>query len=225
MERSSVISSREAHAVFALDLLRFRDRRAQSDGQIVAEMIAADGHGPGVAHHAAGIDDQLRRAAADIEQAAAQFAFVLREHGFRRGQRLERGVADHDAGAIDGRDHVLRGGHRSRDDMHVYFQLLSDHSDGIADVVLVIDQKILREHVQDFAIVGQGDGARGVHGTAHVLFLDIARASAQRNAASAIHAAYVAAGNCRPRRIPPARWRRPRLPRARGGWSSRRHPD
>ncbi len=68
-------------AVFALDALRFGNRRAQTDGQIVAEVIAANGHGAGMTDHAAGIDDQLSRTAADIKQAAAELAFILREHG------------------------------------------------------------------------------------------------------------------------------------------------
>ena len=154
-----------------------------------------------MANHAAGVDDQLRGAAADIEQAAAQLAFVLREHGIRRGQRLERGVADHDAGAIDGGDHVLRRRDRRRDDVHVYFQALPDHADGIADVVLLVDQKFLRQHMQNFAVFGKRNGARGVHGPAHVLLFDIARAGAQRNSPSAIHSAHVAAGNADHRRL------------------------
>ena len=165
--------------MLALDVLRFRNRRAQPHGQIVGEVIAADGHRPGVTNHAAGIDDQLRRAAADIQQAAAKFALVLRKHGVGGGQRLERGIADDDAGAIDGRDHVLRGRDRSRDDVHVYFEALADHADGIADVVLLVDEKFLREHVQNFAVFRKRNGARGVHGAAHVLSFDIARAGAQ----------------------------------------------
>ena len=74
-------------AVLALDFFRFGNRRAQADGEVVGEVIAADGQGRGVAHHAAGEDDQFGGAAADIQQAAAQFALVLREHGFGRSQR------------------------------------------------------------------------------------------------------------------------------------------
>ena len=129
-------------AVLALDFFRFGNRRAQADGKVVGEMIAADGQGRGVAHHAAGEDDQFRGAAADIEQAAAQFALVLREDGFGGGQRLERGVGDHHAGAIDGGDHILRGRRRGGDDVHVDFELLPDHADGIANVVLRVDAEI-----------------------------------------------------------------------------------
>ena len=41
--------------VLALYFFGFGDRRAQADGEIVCEMIAADGHCRGVAHDAAGV--------------------------------------------------------------------------------------------------------------------------------------------------------------------------
>jgi hypothetical protein len=60
--------------------------------------------------------------------------------------------------------------------VHVDFELLADHADGIADAVLAIDDEFLREHVQDVAIFRKRDGARGVHGAAHVFALDVAGA-------------------------------------------------
>jgi hypothetical protein len=39
----------------------------------------------------------------------------------------------------------------------------------------VIDQKILREDMQDLAILGQRDGASGINGAPDVLFFDIPR--------------------------------------------------
>jgi len=69
-------------AVPALDPLGFRDRRTQTDGKIVGEVIAADGDVAGVVHNYAAVNDAFRSTAADIEQAAAKLAFVLRECGF-----------------------------------------------------------------------------------------------------------------------------------------------
>ncbi len=148
-----------------------------------------------MADDAARIDNQLRRAAADVEQAAAQLAFILREHGFGRSQRLESRVADNDSRAIDGGHNILGRGDRRRDDVDIYFQALPNHADGIADVVLVIDQKLLRQHVQDFAILRKGDGSSGVHGAPHVFLFDIPRPGAERNSATAVHAAQMAAGD------------------------------
>ena len=79
--------------------------------------------------------------------------------------------------------------------MHVHFELQADHADGVADAVLLVHPEFLREHVQNFAVFRQGDGARGVHGTADVFPLDIARPRGQHDSAAAIHAADVAAGH------------------------------
>ena len=65
-------------------------------------MIAADGDGRSVAHDSAGKCDHLRGAAADVEQAGAEFAFVLREASFGGSERLENGVV-HDARRRDSR--------------------------------------------------------------------------------------------------------------------------
>ena len=135
-------SSCQAQPWCALDFFGFGNGRAQSDGEIVGEMVAADGQGRRVAHHAAGENDQFGGAAADVQQAAAEFALVLREHGFGGGQRLERRFADHHAGAIHGGDDILRGRRRGGDDVHVDFEFLPDHADGIADAVLAIDAEI-----------------------------------------------------------------------------------
>ncbi len=95
--------------MLALDFLRLGNRRAQPDREVVREMIAAHGKGRRVAQHAVAEDHQFCRAAADVEQAASHLAFVLREAGFRRGQRLEYRVRDFHTGLIDGDHQVLHG--------------------------------------------------------------------------------------------------------------------
>src|SRR5277367_6197833 len=66
----------------AFDFFRFAARRAQADGEIVGEMIAAHWNRGGVTDYATGEGDHFRGAAADIEQAGAELAFILREAGF-----------------------------------------------------------------------------------------------------------------------------------------------
>ena len=58
-------------AVMALDPFRFGNRGAQADGEIVAEVVAADGDDTGVANNSAAVDDEFGGAAADVEQADA----------------------------------------------------------------------------------------------------------------------------------------------------------
>src|SRR5258707_5236556 len=96
----------------------FRDWRAQTDREIVGEMVPADWHSAGVAHDSAAVDDQLGGAATDIEQTSTEVAFVLSKASLRGGQRLDNGVADQDSGAIFGGNEVFRRRHPRCD--HVY---------------------------------------------------------------------------------------------------------
>ena len=146
-------------------------------------------------------DDHFGGAAADVEQAAAKFALVLRQAGFGRGERLEHRVIDTHAGAIYRRDDILRGGTRGGDDVDVDFEALADHTDRVADVVLVIQEKFLREDVQDFAIFRQLHAAGGFDGPADVVALHVARARAYRDAAAAVYAADVRASDADQRRF------------------------
>src|SRR5258706_12605182 len=79
--------------------------------------------------------------------------------------------------------------------MNVDFQALAHHGHGIANIVLCVDKKFLGKYVQDHAIVRQRDIARRIHGALDVVAIDIARAMPQRNAAAAVDAANVTAGN------------------------------
>src|SRR5271156_4747260 len=158
-------------------------------------MIAADWNCRGVTDYPAGEGDHLGGAAADIEQAGAEFALVLREAGFGRSEGLEDGVVHADAGAIYRGDNILGGGAGSGDDVDVRFQALADHADCVADIILRVQRKFLREDVQDFAVFGQLHAAGGFDGAAHVVALHIARARAYGDAAAAIHAAHMRAGD------------------------------
>ena len=74
----------------------------------------------------------------------AEIALILRQTGFRGGQRFEDSIADKDAGLVRRSDEILRGGNRRCDQMNVCFQALTDHSDGIANAILCVDQKFMR---------------------------------------------------------------------------------
>ena len=78
--------------------------------------------------------------------------------------------------------------------MDVCFEALADHADRVADVVLLVQEKFLREDVQDFAIFRQLHAARCFDGAADVVALHVARARAYRDAAAAVYAADVRAG-------------------------------
>ena len=79
--------------------------------------------------------------------------------------------------------------------MHVRFEMLADHSNGVADAVVRVHDKFVRKDVKNFTIFGKGDVARGVHGSLHVVAFDVARTIAERDAAAAVNAANVVAGD------------------------------
>src|ERR1700722_189334 len=187
--------------VQALDFFRFAAGRAQADGEIVREVIAAHWNCRSVAHYAAAEGDHLRGAAADVEQARAEFALVLREAGFGGSERLKDRVVHAHARAIYRGDDILRGGAGGGDDVDVCFQPLADHADRVADIILRVERKFLRQHVQHFAVFGQLHAARGFDGPAHVVALHVARPRAYGNAAAAVDAAHMRAGYADQRRF------------------------
>ena len=85
---------RRRTAMMTLDAFCFRNWCAQTDCQIVSEMIAANGHSASVANYASAVDDEPGCAAADVEHAAAQIALILGEARLRGGERLEDRVVD-----------------------------------------------------------------------------------------------------------------------------------
>src|SRR5713226_6480389 len=79
--------------------------------------------------------------------------------------------------------------------MDVDFETLADHADGVAYSDLRIHPEFMREDVQDFAVFWKRDVAGGVHGTADILALDVSRPVSQSDAATAVDAAHVGAGD------------------------------
>ena len=74
-------------ALFAFQPLGFRNRRAQSHRNIVAEMFSADRQNNGMPHGAVVVDRHAGFSAADVDQNRSQFFFVVAENGFGRGNR------------------------------------------------------------------------------------------------------------------------------------------
>src|SRR5437667_30565 len=182
-------------AVAALEPFRLRNGRAQANGEIIGEVIASDRNGATVTHHASAEDKQFGGAAADVQEATAEVALVLREAGFRGSERFENCIGDEDSSLVRVGDEILGGGDGGSDEMNVHFQPLANHADGVANAVLRIHHEFVRKDMKDFAVFGQGDVASGVDGAAHVFALDVSRTLTQSDAAAAVYPAHVAAGD------------------------------
>src|SRR4029077_1535146 len=181
--------------VAALEPFRFGDRRAQTDGEIVREVVATNRNRAGMTHHASAENQQFRGPAADVQEATAEIALILRQTGFRGGQRFEDSIADEDAGLVGGGDEILRGGDGGSHEMDVRFQPVADHADGVANAALRIHHEFMGKDVQNLPVIRKGDIAGCVHGAAHVFALDVSRALSQGDAATAVYAAHVASGH------------------------------
>src|SRR5712692_3538926 len=182
-------------AVASLDSFRFGNWRAQADGEIVREVIAANRNCAGVTHHSAAEDNQFRGAAADIQQAAAKVALVLRQTRFCRSEQFEHRIADEDSGFVRGGDQILRGGNGGSHQMDVDFEPLADHPDRVANAILRVHHEFMRKHVQNLAVFGKGDVARRIHGAADVVALDVSRTLSKGDAAAAVYPAHVGSGH------------------------------
>ena len=99
---------RQRASALALELLGVGNRRAQADGDVVGEVIAADADDAGVPEAAALEDREVGRAAADVDERHAQLFLVRRQHRLARRELLDDGVDDADARAVHARDDVLR---------------------------------------------------------------------------------------------------------------------
>src|SRR5258708_26590211 len=156
-------------------------------------MIAANSNRAGVTSHAAAEDKHFCGAAADVQQAAAKIALVLREARFRGSQRLKDRIGDKDAGLVRGGDEILRGGNGRSHQMDVDFQALAEHADGVANAALGVDNKFMRKNVQNFATFRKRYVASSINGAAHVFALDVPRPLSQADATAAVYAAHAAA--------------------------------
>ena len=79
----------ERRAVFELQFFRAAQRHFQAVGQIVGNVVAADRQHAGVLDDAVGIDDVIRRAAADVNDQRAQFLLLVRQQRERRREAVE----------------------------------------------------------------------------------------------------------------------------------------
>src|SRR5438874_13144809 len=178
-----------------LDAFCFGNRRTQANRKVVGEMIAANGNGARVAHHSTSIDDQLGGAAADVEQTSAEVALVLSEASFGGSKRLDDRITDQNPSTVSGGDQILRRGNRGSDNVHIGFQPLSNHTDGITNAVVRVHGKFVRKHMKHFAVFRERNVASGVNGAANIFAFNIAWTIAESHAAAAIQSANMAASD------------------------------
>src|SRR5690606_27094606 len=178
-----------------LDLLGVIRRRAQAHRDIVRHLIAGNRNDGRMPDRTAREDRDVRRTAADIDETHAELLLVIRKHRVARCQLLEHDVLDRKPAALHALDDVLRRALRARDDVHLGFEAHARHADRLANAFLAVDEKFLRQDVQDLLVGRNRDRPRGID---HAL--DVFRSHflvANRDDAVRVEAAHVAAGNAR----------------------------
>src|SRR3984885_1354962 len=75
--------------------------------------------------------------------------------------------------------------------MQIHLQPVADHADGVMNTGLLVENKLLRQQVNDLPIGGQRDGARAIDGGAYIFAGDFAQPVSQADAALAVDAAHV----------------------------------
>src|SRR5262249_9326870 len=128
-------------AVAQLELLGFLGRGTQRHGDVVGHLIAGDRNDRGVSDRATGEDGEVSRAAAYIHQTHAQILFVVVEHRQGGGERLQHDVTDLEPAPAHALGDVLHGGNGTGDDVHLDFQPYAAHPEGLAHVLLPVDDE------------------------------------------------------------------------------------
>ena len=75
--------------------------------------------------------------------------------------------------------------------MQIHLQPVADHTDRVMDSWLIVEDKLLRQQVDNLPISGQGNGARAVNCGAYILAGNLAQTVSQADAALAVDAAHV----------------------------------
>ena len=83
------------------------------------------------------------------------------------------------------------GACRAGGDVEIDFQAIADHTDGVVNAGLFVEDELLGQKVDDLAVGRERDGPGAIDGGAHVFSGDFAEARAQADAAAAVQTADV----------------------------------
>ena len=120
--------------------------------------------------------------------ATPELLLVVGQHRLAGGQLLDDGFGDADARAVDAGDDVLRRALAAGDDVDVHLEPGAGHADRRADAVLLVDDEVLRQHVQDLAAGRQRHGLGRVDRPPHVVARDLAVLAGDGDHAAAVEA-------------------------------------
>jgi hypothetical protein len=185
--------ARRGHAELLLDALGLVERRPQPHGDVVGDVVAPEPQHRRVLDRAVGEDGEVGGAAADVDETHAEVALIVGQRGLRRGEGLEHDVDDVEAGLVGALHDVLCTRHGRGDDVDLGFEADAAHAEGLPHAVLIVDDELLRDHVDHLAVHRDRHGLGGVDHPAHVALAHLP--VLDRDDAVGVEAANVAAGD------------------------------
>ena len=140
-------------AVLLLQPLGVGLRHAEAVHDVARDVVAAEGDRAEVADLPLVEDGEVGRARAHLDERDAELLLVLGQHGERAGERLEHELAHLVAGALDALAQVDRRRRADRDEVHLRLEPRAAHPDRIADAGVLVDGVLLRDGVQQLAVL------------------------------------------------------------------------
>ena len=162
------VRTREPRAVRALDVFGLGRRRLEPEGDVVTQDVPADRDRRAVDHAAVGKNRDVGRAAADVEQDAADVLFFRKQRCRRRCQGLEHDPGRFQTGTMHAFEHVGDERRAAGDDVRVDFEPAAGHPKRIGYAILAVDRVMPRQGMDDLAVGCEVDDLRCIDDALHV---------------------------------------------------------
>ena len=121
-----------------------------------------------MADGAVGINGNIGRTAADIDDAHAQIFFVFSQNSLTARQGLKHDLIHLQTATMDTFLDILQGGIGAGNNMHAGIETDATHADRLFDTRLVVDDVFLYHSMQDIVIRRNIDGFGGFDGTVDI---------------------------------------------------------
>ena len=155
-------------ALLLLHFLRLGHWQAQAVRDILCEMVAADRKHHRMPYVAIDVDRQVGGATADIANRDAHLPFLLGQHDFRRGQRIQHEALNFHVRGCHALAQVINRGGGGRDDVRFHFQPGAVHAERSTDALLPIHAEAALDDVHDLTVMRNCDRTGLIEGAHHI---------------------------------------------------------
>ena len=124
---------------------------------IICDFFPGDTDNSCVADSALFKNREIRRAAADIQQRHTDFFFFIVQNRIARCKRFKHHIINMETGALNAFIYILCCRYKSGNDVNNSFHPHTGHSNGIINSILSINNKLLRDHVNNFSVEWKRD--------------------------------------------------------------------